>query len=71
MQKDITEWLKEFPTLVKLAVLGDAVSAQAIATFSRDALLEIQALRADKERLEKECEALEAENDQCRAAVQS
>lgn len=46
MQKDIVERLKEFPTLVKLVVLGDPVSAQAITIFSRDAMLEIQHLRS-------------------------
>lgn len=52
MKKDIAERLKEFPTLVKLAVLGDGVSAQAIEVFSRDAMLEIEALRGDVARLE-------------------
>lgn len=46
MQKDIVERLKDFPTLVKLVAIGDAVSAQAIECFSRDAMLEIQHLRA-------------------------
>lgn len=45
MKKDIAERLKDFPTLVKLAMLGDVVSAQAIEVFSRDAMLEIEHLR--------------------------
>lgn len=51
MQKDIAERLKEFPTLVKLAMLGDVVSAHAVEVFSRDAMLEIEGLRVDSSNL--------------------
>lgn len=66
MKKDIAERLKEFPTLAKLTMLGDVVSAQAIEVFSRDAMLEIEGLRADLKNIatQKTTEELKAEGDQ-------